>query len=398
MIVVLFVVSLLADWYIFRDIRRYAAPKGRKAWSIIYAVLSALFWVFLIVVICMPRRDVNASILPVMWMLYAYVTIYAAKFIYVICSFIGKLFRPRRNYGVAVGVVLALITFAGMWYGALVTRYKIEVTQAVVESEKLPDKFDNFKIVQFSDVHVGTWGNDTTFISTLVDSINAQKPDLILFTGDTVNRVTSELDPFVAPLSRLKAPYGVYSILGNHDYGDYADWDSPADRDANNARLAELQRQMGWTLLNNDYDFIRVDGDSIALIGVENWGEPPFPTYGDLRKAYRDSALGHHLNDEKFKILMTHNPEHWRREVTQLSNIDLSLAGHTHAMQAMVKLGGFKWSPSAFKYKNWGGLYGEESGKPMNLYVNIGDGEVGFPARLGAAYPEVTVLTLKKKK
>ena len=397
-LIILFLFSFLVDWYIWSDIRKYASQKHRKTYGIVYAVLSALLWIYLIVVVCLPRRDVGESITPVMWMLFSYFTVYISKFVYMVCSLIGRLFRKHVNYGAYIGIGLGLLTGFSMMWGALVTRYDIEVTHADIYSDRLPKGFDNFKIVQFSDAHVGTWGNDTTFISALVDSINAQQPDVIFFTGDIVNRITSELDPFVKPLSRLHAPYGVYSILGNHDYGDYADWESEEEHRNNNQRLYRMQEQMGWKMLNNDSEIIRANGDSIVIIGVENWGEPPFKVYGDLKKAYPRIRADKHLNDGNFKILLTHNPEHWRQEVTKKSNIDLTLSGHTHAMQSMIKVGGFKWSPSSFKYENWGGLYDADNGKPMQIYVNIGSGEVGFPSRVGAAYPEVTVLTLKRKK
>lgn len=256
-LIILFLFSFLVDWYIWSDIRKYASQKHRKTYGIVYAVLSALLWIYLIVVVCLPRRDVGESITPVMWMLFSYFTVYISKFVYMVCSLIGRLFRKHVNYGAYIGIGLGLLTGFSMMWGALVTRYDIEVTHADIYSDRLPKGFDNFKIVQFSDAHVGTWGNDTTFISALVDSINAQQPDVIFFTGDIVNRITSELDPFVKPLSRLNAPYGVYSILGNHDYGDYADWESEEEHRNNNQRLYRMQEQMGWKMLNNDSEIIR---------------------------------------------------------------------------------------------------------------------------------------------
>ena len=285
-----------------------------------------------------------------------------------------------------------------MWWGVGVTRRAIQVNEVEVESPKIPRSFNGYTIAQISDIHVGTWGTDTTFVSALVDSVNALHPDLILFTGDIVNRRTEELKPFISVLSRLKAPDGVLSILGNHDYGDYVDWSNPDDRLANNRELAADQERMGWDLLNNTRRFISKGSDSIMVIGVENIGDPPFPTYGDLEKALPASSDSiYHQNDTRFKILMTHNPAHWDKEVSHTTNIDLSLAGHTHAMQMMIKIGGWEWSPAKFRYEQWGGMYERlnDRGHKTRLYVNIGAGEVGMPSRILNAYPEITLFTLK---
>ena len=201
-------------------------------------------------------------------------------------------------------------------------------------------------------------------------------------------------------LSRLKARDGVYSVMGNHDYGDYITWDSDEEKAADRKRLKEMQKRMGWKMLNNERTFIVSGNDSLPLIGVENWGEPPFSQYGRLTDAYplsKDSA--YNLNDRRFKILLTHNPEHWSREVTEMSDIDLTLSGHTHAMQLMLSGFGSHWSPAKYKYGRWGGLY-KSSGPqkdPQYLNVNIGCGEVGVPMRIGAV-PEITLITLKTSK
>lgn len=243
--------------------------------------------------------------------------------------------------------------------------------------------------------------NDTSFVADLVDRVNSLHPDLIVFTGDIVNRKTDEIEPFLHTLSRLSAPDGVFSILGNHDYGDYVDWKDPADREENNRRLAHYQDSIGWTLLNNERRYIVRGNDSITLIGVENWGDPPFPVYGSLEKALsasRDSL--YHQNDSRFKVLLTHNPEHWNQEVSHSTNIDLTLTGHTHAMQMMISLGNWKWSPAKYRYEQWGGLYERlnDRGRTVRMYVNIGSGEVGMPSRLLSAYPEITLLRLEPEK
>lgn len=399
--IMLFLFTFLIDAYISRDIK----STGRKGWWKTFNVSAVLCWLFLIVIMCMPRRSADSNLLPVMWMLYTYLSIYVAKLCYVICSLIGKLIgllrkRHRRNKSYVfnwIGLCLGVVMFIVMWTGVAYTRNHIVVNRVDVSSSSIPSSFNGYTIAQISDIHVGTWGNDTTFVSHLVDSVNALHPDLIVFTGDIVNRETKEIEPFLPILSRLKAKDGVLSILGNHDYGDYMDWKSPADRTENNRRLAAHQKNMGWDLLNNERRFLVKENDSIMVIGVENWGDPPFPTYGDLEKALsasRDSVFNQ--NDRRYKILLSHNPAHWNKHVSHETNIALTLSGHTHAMQMMIDLGFWKWSPAKYRYEQWGGMYERlnADGQPTKLYVNIGAGEVGMPARLLGAYPEITLFTL----
>lgn len=399
-VIILFLFSILVDIYIAADIRGSARRRG---WAVAYMAVSLLCWAFLVVTLCLPRRSADSGILTVMWMLYSYLTVYLAKFTYVICSLLGRLlrkvFKPETRLHPSrwVGAVVALSTFIVMWVGVAHTRRHIVVNRVDISSPSIPRPFSGYTIAQISDLHVGTWGTDTTFVSALVDSVNSLDPDLIVFTGDIVNRETSELLPFKGVLSRLKARDGVLSILGNHDYGDYMDWEKPEDRESNNSLLASCQRDMGWTLLNNERRFIIRGNDSIMVIGVENWGDPPFPVYGDLDKALSpDSDSVCHQNDRRYKILLSHNPEHWNRVVSHETNIGLTLAGHTHAMQVMFDFGGWKWSPAKYRYEQWGGLFERlnDHGQPTKLYVNIGSGEVGMPARLLSAYPEITLLTL----
>lgn len=428
-IIFLIVISILVDFYIWLDIRQ---TKSRKRWKWCdrYAWTSVLMWAFLIVTVCLPRRGLDGGVYTVMWMLTAYMSIYISKAVYCLFSLIGRIPRIFRGnrwiWTKYIGIIVAIAGFVSVWTGVAYTRTHIQTTYVTLESSRLPDNFDGYRIVQISDLHVGTWGDDTTFIKHLVDSINAMNPDLIVFTGDIVNQKTDEIKPFVKILSSLKAKDGVYSILGNHDYGDYVDWPSPEAKSRNLSDLKKYQELAGWKMLNNATAFIKkqieikgdstvaVKTDSIALIGVENWGEPPFGQYGDLKSAY-PAQDGRNLNDGNFKILLTHNPEHWVREVRDSSNIDLSLSGHTHAMQMSVNAFGKRFSPSAYRYHTWGGFYTvtengdiEDFGNPdvyemtrhldrPSLYVNIGSGEVGIPFRLISAFPEITCFTLKKK-
>ena len=371
-------------------LRKALKPKWVQ---IIHLVASFLLMTLIIVAIALPRRSIdNDGLCAIMWMLFSYFSFYIPKYLALIAHAfmwgVGLIRKKTPKYSGIIASAIAVITFIAMWWGALITSKSVEVKRVEMEFANLPVQFDGYTIAQFSDFHLGSYGSDTSYPALVVDSINQLKPDLIVFTGDLVNRCTDEAEPFASTLSRLRAADGVLSILGNHDYGDYMEWDSPEAREVNNARLCELQRKMGWTLLNNADTLITRGENKICVIGVENWGEPPFPKYGKLSKAH------HSLNDSDFKILLSHNPRHWRGEVIPKSNIDLMLAGHTHAMQNELGFFGIRLSPSAWRYDEWGGLYEQDSQK---LYVNIGLGEVAIPMRVGAT-PEITLITLKRKK
>ena len=208
-----------------------------------------------------------------------------------------------------------------------------------------------------------------------------------MFTGDLVNNSSYEIDEFLPLLKKLKAKYGKYSILGNHDYGDYSNWSSDEEKQANFERMISLQEEAGFEVLRNENRQIKIEGESIQLVGLENWGQPPFPQYGNLNKA----MMG--VEEDKVTILLSHDPSHWDAEVLNKTNIDLTLAGHTHGMQFGIEIPGFKWSPVQFKYPRWGGLYTENN---QHLYVNRGIGYIGVAARVGIS-PEVTVLELQSE-
>ena len=281
-----------------------------------------------------------------------------------------------------IGLAIALFTMAYLVFGATEGKQHFQVKEVTIESEALPRGFDGYRIVQLSDIHTGSWGNDTTPMLKAVNIINRLQPDLIVFTGDLVNNLASELDAFIPVFSQLKAKHGVYSVLGNHDYSTYIKWDTPQQQEAQLDSLKAKQARMGWTLLNNRHVKLHQQNDSIALIGVENSGRPPFPDHARLSEAMTGTA-------GMFQILLSHDPSHWRREVLPKTDIQLMLAGHTHAMQTRI----FGFTPAQFVYPENDGLYQE--GEQM-LYVNIGLGHLLYPMRLGA-WPEITLLTLKAK-
>ena len=397
MMTILIALSFVVDGAVWLFLRRTYPQQTKVRRGYFWSAIAC--WIFLAVILCLPRRG-ESSILPVMWCLYGYLTIYISKIIYAVIAWVMTIpmlwgMRTAR-LGSTIALPVGMIVFLIMWWGALFGRQGIEVNYFDMRSEKIPASFNGYRIVQFSDAHVGTWGADTTFVSRFVDQINALIPDLILFTGDIVNRESEELRPFLNVLSRLHAKDGVYSVLGNHDYGMYREWNSEAQRDSDVMQLNRWQEKMGWRVLNNEHNFIARGRDSIAIIGVENWGEPPFGQMGDLDKAYPRAGEGyHHQQDSLFKVLLSHNPEHWNQVVSRKSNIDLTLAGHTHAMQFMIKIGNWKWSPAMYKYDQWAGDYTRPGvdGKPVTCYVNVGSGEVGMPFRIGAT-PEITLITL----
>ncbi len=385
---IIFVIPLLAlwsDYYIYRRCLR-GCKRGIKIawWS-----LSALTIVAVILTIATQLTG-ETNINTVMWTLFLFFIVYMPKGLYTLlslCDYLPRLWhKSRSRWGHYAGIALALYTVGAMLYGAFYGRQHPVYTHQTITSSRLPEAFDGYRIVQFSDLHIETLGSAARHLPQWVESINALNPDLILFTGDLVNRQGGELIPHMAILSRLSAKEGVYSILGNHDYGDYNHWESLQAKADTLQSLIAHEGELNWTMLNNRSVVLHRGNDSIALIGVENWGEPPFPQYGNLKAAYP------HLNDDTYKILLSHNPKHWRAEVLPLSNIDLTLAGHTHAMQ--LKLGwGRGISPAALRYPEWSGLYTEED---QHLYVNEGMGCVGIPMRIGAR-PEITLITLKKE-
>lgn len=318
--------------------------------------------------------------------LLVYMAITIPKSLFCICILLGRFFRlfSRRMESVMfyTGLTLGFLSMAMVIYGATEGWRHFQVKEVTFTSKDLPQAFDGYRIVQFSDLHIGTIAGYPKDVQRIVEIINAQQADLIVFTGDLVNHKADELEGVDSILSGLHARDGVYSVLGNHDYSTYLRWESPEAQNANLADLKRRQAGMGWKLLNNDHVILKRDSCAIALIGVENDGEPPFPQLGDLPKAMKGT-------EGMFKVLLSHDPTHWRREVLPESDIQLMLAGHTHAMQFMI--GGY--TPAAWFYPENKGMYLENE---RGLYVNIGLGEVMLPFRFGA-WPEITVITLRCK-
>lgn len=287
-----------------------------------------------------------------------------------------------------IGAFVAALLFFFTFYGIIHGRYHYKVNRISLAYTNLPENFDGFKIVQLSDWHIGSYYHRPHKIQEAVERINKLEPDIILFTGDLVNNLATEVEEFISILQQLKAKHGVYSILGNHDYGDYVNWPSAEARKANLAKLEVYEKEAGFRLLKNESAEIEINGQKIVLAGVENWGLPPFPQYGNLAKAIEN------IEYNVFTILMSHDPSHWDAEVKQKTTIDLTLSGHTHGMQFGFIFKNLQWSPVKLKYPRWAGLYSEGN---QQLYVNVGIGYIGFPGRVGIR-PEIAVIELTSKK
>ena len=362
------VLMALPDWYIYRHYIRHWKNKWMRLsyWIPSVSLLVAMGYIF-----GGFAPESSLSALGVFLVVFLCINVPKALF-----SLLMPLVKKT-----AIGLGIALLTMAYLIFGATEGKQYFQVKKTTIESKDVPQAFDGYRIVQLSDMHVGSWNGNTQAMEKAVSIINDLQPDLIVFTGDLVNNLASELDNFIPVFSKLKAKDGVYSVLGNHDYSTYIHWENPEDQKEELVRLKQKQAEMGWTMLNNRHIKLYNQNDSIALIGVENSGRPPFPDYAKLSEAMQGT-------EGMFQILLSHDPTHWRREVLPQTDIELMLAGHTHAMQTKI----FGFTPAQFIYEENDGLYQE--GEQM-LYVNIGLGHLLYPMRLGA-WPEITLLTLRK--
>jgi len=296
--------------------------------------------------------------------------------------------HSRRYFISKIALGLAAIPLTSLLYGMYKGKYNFKVLAYELEYDDLPHAFDGFTITQISDIHSGSFDN-VNMVNYGIDLINKQQSDVILFTGDLVNNKTSEVLPWIPHFGKINAPYGVYSVLGNHDYGDYTRWETPEEKTQNIEALYQAQKDMGWDLLLNESRIIEKEGQRLAIVGVENWGSG-FKQAGDLDKALENVAA------EDFKVLLSHDPSHWEAKVLPHPyNVHLTLSGHTHGMQFGIEIPGWiKWSPVKWRYKQWAGIY--EQAK-QHLNVNRGFGYLAYPGRVGM-WPEISVITLKKAK
>ncbi len=313
------------------------------------------------------------------WMLF--------KVIKIRSKFSDFLSKARQSlFLLKLGAALAIFLLLAVVYGIVFGKNNFKVTHLDVYIENLPLAFDGVRIAHFSDTHLGGYCS-TKPVQKGIDVISNLQPDLVVFSGDLVNNVAEEAEKFISVFQKLKPPLGMYSVLGNHDMGDYRRWGTIPEKESNVEKLIEIKQEMGFNVLLNQHTFVKLGNDSIMIAGVENWGEPPFKKYGDLQKALGKNA------GYPFKLLISHDPSHWRNEIVPLTDIQLTFSGHTHGFQFGIITPYFKWSPVQWKYPEWNGLY--QKGKQY-IYVNRGFGFVGIPARIGIS-PEITMLTLRRK-
>jgi predicted MPP superfamily phosphohydrolase len=293
----------------------------------------------------------------------------------------------RSDFIIKAGLLIGSVPFFSLTYGMAFNAYNYKIRRLNLVLQDLPGSFDGFRIVQVSDIHTGSFLS-TDPLDRAVNIINEQKPDVVFFTGDLVNYHHREAINFVGTLKKIEAKHGVFSIFGNHDYGDYYEWDNPAEKEKDIQELKKIHTQAGWKLLWDEHFHIEQDGEKITIIGVQNCSAHGFSNYGSLEKATKN------IHYSPVNILLSHDPSHWRKEViSKYRNINLTLSGHTHGMQFGVEIPGFKWSPVQYLYKEWAGMYQE---KNQYLYVNRGLGFIGYPGRVGIL-PEITVIDLKKE-
>jgi predicted MPP superfamily phosphohydrolase len=359
-------------------------------------LLPLLFWTFVLLICAslivafrrIPKQGMDGFFKIIS---HAFLILLVSELIFVLSLAPGDIYRlilhQPRNYSWVVFasamLALSILTFI---YGMVRGKYAYRVIRHVLEFEDLPEAFHGFTITQISDVHAGSFKNRKA-VQKGVEMINKQQSDLFVFTGDLVNNKASEIVPWVGLFSTIRAPYGQFSVLGNHDYGDYVKWETEANKRNNLEQLKSLHMQMGYRLLLDEHVVITKDGQQIILAGVENWGLG-FGQRGDLQKALRG------VNSNDFKILLSHDPTHWESEIKILpTKIHLTLAGHTHGMQFGLEAFGIKWSPVKYRYAHWAGIK-EENGRYLN--INRGFGFLGFSGRVGI-WPEITVIELRKK-
>jgi len=403
-------ISLLLDWYVFSGLKTFAknwkSIKRRRLVTFGYLVLAIGSLVWLLAGINSFRTAKGMEPYHE-WVLSIFLVFLISKLFFVLVLFIGDIVRffygvirffvkpknkeakpffpARRRFVSDIAILVAAVPFTSLFYGMLKGKYDFRLHKQTLYFDDLPDAFDGFTITQISDIHSGSFDN-TEAVQRGIELAKAQKSDLFVFTGDLVNDAAWEIEPYLSHFNQLKAPYGQFSILGNHDYGDYIEWNSEADKAANLEKLKQHHKTLGYRLLLDENLVLEKDGQKISLIGVQNWGRG-FIQIGDLDKALKGVPA------DAFKILLSHDPTHWEEKVRfHPTTIHLTLAGHTHGAQFGVESAGLRWSPVQYRYLDWAGLANE---KNRYLYVNRGFGFLAFSGRLGI-WPEVTVITLRR--
>ncbi|PRY12401.1 hypothetical protein CLV24_108145 [Pontibacter ummariensis] len=411
-ILTLGVISLFMNWYVFQGIKRLTADWRSKQARLAVHLVYWLFFIGLIAGFAYSiyiRFTLDQATPFIQWFINAFLTFFVTQLVFILVLFAEDIYRAivalirfsgksrkkpkqeplvpeRRKFVSQAALLLASIPFASFLYGVTRGKYDYTVHRHTLYFDDLPEAFDGFTITQISDVHAGSF-DDPEAVRRGIELIKAQQSDLFVFTGDLVNDHAEEIVPYMEVFSQIKAPYGQYSILGNHDYGLYADWATEAEQEENLEMLKQHQAEMGWRLLLDENVIIEKGGQKLALVGVENWGEG-FIKEGDLGKALQG------VEEDAFKVLLSHDPSHWESVVKEYpAPVHLTLSGHTHGMQFGIETPLVRWSPAKYRYENWAGL---AEAKERLLYVNRGFGFLGFSGRVGI-WPEITVLELRKR-
>jgi predicted MPP superfamily phosphohydrolase len=404
-------ILLILDWYVFQAIRTVTAGlpvRGRLIWHAVYwsiTAMSILLVVLLPYFFSKPGPHYARSILFALVAGLFFAKLIASLFFLTddlrrVLQWVGYQVLPKNKNVTSTDVLFSrsvFLSWAGLVAGAglfsalsygINNRYRYQVRKLKLNFPTLPALFDGLKIVQLSDIHAGSF-TDPLAVERGIKMVMEQQPDLILFTGDLVNNLASEMDDYWPLFAQLKAPLGVFSITGNHDYADYVQWESLEQKRANFEKLKAVHAQMGWQLLMNQHVVITRNQSSIGIIGIENWSaKSRFPKYGNFKKAFAGAA------EIPFSILLSHDPSHWRAEILeQYPTVALTLSGHTHGMQFGFEIPGLQWSPVQYVYNEWAGLYKHAK---QALYVNRGFGFIGYPGRVGIL-PEITVIELFSK-
>lgn len=392
---ILLLTIILPSWYVYK---RFVKPSKMK--RPLKMSLCAIPIIVCILSLLLGFHETHTTIhaLFVELFMYVYLWVFIPLTFFTIISVIGWTFnrthKSLSRFFDWTACTIGSIVFLSIVYGSIWGYRLYKIKEVTFTLDNLPAAFDGYRIVQFSDLHIGTFRYFPGNVTKIVNLVNNQQANLIVFTGDAVNYTSKELMPFLPQLKKLKATDGVYSIMGNHDYCMYLKNITLKQRHDDIIRLQNMERSIGWQLLLNEHRIIHRNNDSIIVIGSENDGRPPFPARGNLKKSLMGLDKEQNSNsssaDKTVKILLTHDPTQWRQKVVAKTNIDLTLSGHTHGMQLEI----FGWSPAKYLYKEWKGCYADGQ---QYLYVNLGVGDVMMPFRFGA-WPEISVIVLRSSK
>lgn len=398
------VLLLIVEFYSFQLLKLIEEPKWFK---VIYSITSVVVLITTLYMYTLGRHTIPIKIANIITGVF--LVLYISKAFVASIFLVEDIFRysnvlyqylktlvgvkdemiqvpARRKFIKQLALGLAGIPFASLLYGIFNGKYNFKVLKYTLYFKDLPDQFEGYQLTQISDIHSGSFDNRKK-IEYAVNLINQQQSNVIVFTGDMVNLKATEMEPWKEVFAKLEAEDGMYSVLGNHDYGDYVKWDNEKDKRENLEKLKQIQKEIGFKLLLNQSHCIKKDSQKIAIVGVENWGKG-FRKNGDLKKASKD------LTDKDFKIVLSHDPTHWEEEIVSSEmQYHLTLSGHTHGMQMGIEIPGWiKWSPIKWRYKYWAGIYRKND---RFINVNRGFGFLAYPGRIGI-WPEITVIQLRK--